>query len=422
MSSNATPNTINKNPLAAKTVELSRDIKDKLSRAKTNMLLNEPFFGSLVMQMEFIGATAAITNTMCTDGNNVYINETYLADKTVDHIEFGLTHEIMHIALDHIPRLKDKDRDVWNQATDYVINSELASDPRRKVPQGILRSQKYNHTMSAEDVYDDLMRKKKQQEQDNKGKGDGDNGQQPQQPNAPGHDPGNCGGIMYPQGDANEVEVQFADQKVKVAQALAVAKAQNAGTLPAGLQRLVNAAKPIIDWRPLLRRYMDDMCSQDFTWAKRSRNSLAQDDIYLPGTIANGMDHLVIALDTSGSIDHDLLNAFMAEINTITSELAVKRTTIMYADTMVHRAESFELGDVITANPAGGGGTCFNDTFEVIERDHADASVIIYFTDMETSNFGKDPQKPVIWAAYGDTDRVNMYGQRAGFGDLIHVR
>lgn len=418
--------------------------QERISIQRTKLLLDNPFFGFLAIQLEVTEDTD--TKTMSTDGTSLYVNPGFVNTLSDPELQFVLAHEVMHIALDHIPRLQARDPEVWNKATDYVINQELQTNKSMKMPTSGLIDNNFR-SMSAEDIYDTLMKRKQQQQsqgqkpkqdkeedkqqgaQGKSGKGNnkdqnkgGGSKNQPQQDN----DPGGTGGIQMPKGSPQQVEKQLADAKVKVSQAIAIAKAQNAGSIPASIQRLIQLAKPKQDWRPILREFIDDACQQNYSWSKQSRHSLAQDtnpSIYMPGTINDGTSHVVVAIDTSGSIQQPTLDKFIAEVQAAADTSSIQKVTVIYADAKVHKEDTFLLGDNIKADPQGGGGTDFRDTFEHIRKHHQDAPLVIYFTDMETSSFGNQPDHPtkVLWAVYGTEHAFNHYAPRAPFGSAIHI-
>lgn len=406
--------------------------QERISIQRTKLLLDNPFFGFLAIQLEVI-EDADNTPTMSTDGTNLYVNPKFVQSLSDPELQFVMAHEVMHIALDHIPRLNNRDSSTWNKATDYVINQELAANKSMKMPKDGLINNAFR-SMSAEDIYDTLMKQKQQQ---SKGQDSQDGASQgakrpettgvaPDPNGTPDKDPGKSGSIQYPKGTPQQVEKQLADAKVKVSQAIAIAKAQNAGTIPQSIQRLIELAKPKQDWRPILRNYIDDACQQNYSWARQSRHSIAHTGNpkpYLPGTINDGTSHVVVAIDTSGSINQDILNTFISEVQAAADTSSIQKITVIYADAKVHREDTFLLGDVIQANPKGGGGTDFRDTFEHIRKHHNAAPLVIYFTDMETSSFGTAPDAPtnVLWAVCGTEHAFKHYAPRAPFGEAIHI-
>ena len=80
----------------------------------------------------------------------------------------------MHDAFDHIMRSKDKDPELWNIATDVVINQMLKAAGLPLIEGGIDMPQATNK--SAEEMCE-ILKEKKQQNQQNEANKNNDNQQ-----------------------------------------------------------------------------------------------------------------------------------------------------------------------------------------------------------------------------------------------------
>ncbi len=137
---------------------------------KRKLLVKYPFFGSVVANSNFIAEPAV--GTAGTDGKNIYYNPNFIESITDEEQTFIFAHEICHIAFDHIFRSEGKDKDLWNIATDSVVNAFLKQDGLPIVEGGIDIPEAINY--DAEEMYKKLLEKKKQQQQPN-GQGNGKN-------------------------------------------------------------------------------------------------------------------------------------------------------------------------------------------------------------------------------------------------------
>ena len=90
---------------------------------KRRLLVKYPFFGSVVANSNFIAEPAV--GTAGTDGKTIYYNPNFIESITDEEQTFIFAHEICHIAFDHIFRSEGKDKDLWNIATDSVVNAFL---------------------------------------------------------------------------------------------------------------------------------------------------------------------------------------------------------------------------------------------------------------------------------------------------------
>lgn len=126
---------------------------------KRRLLVKYPFFGSVVASSNFISEPAV--GTAGTDGKNIYYNPNFIESITDEQKIFIFAHEICHIAFNHIFRSENKDKKIWNIATDSVINAFLKQDDLPMVEGGVDIPQAINY--DAEEMYKKLLEEKQQQ-------------------------------------------------------------------------------------------------------------------------------------------------------------------------------------------------------------------------------------------------------------------
>lgn len=107
--------------------------------------------------------------TCCTDNEKVLCNPKFLESLTHEQRVFALSHEVLHVAFDHILRSKDKDLVDWNVATDAVIN-KILKDNGLPLIDGVIDMDEAQGK-SAEEMYEIIhnqdKNKENSQEQDN---------------------------------------------------------------------------------------------------------------------------------------------------------------------------------------------------------------------------------------------------------------
>lgn len=86
-------------------------------------LIYFPIFKILINNINFIENNNV--DTACTTGEKIYYNSEFFQKLTKDEQVFIISHELMHITLKHIFRLENRDIEIWNYATDAVINQIL---------------------------------------------------------------------------------------------------------------------------------------------------------------------------------------------------------------------------------------------------------------------------------------------------------
>src|SRR5215471_2030345 len=100
--------------------------RTKVSRARTQLLLNQPFFGTLCLRLKLVPLPSF--PTMATDGRRIVYNPAFVEKLGPAELEGVLAHEVMHCALAHHCRRGERDAQLWNQATDYAVNPILINN------------------------------------------------------------------------------------------------------------------------------------------------------------------------------------------------------------------------------------------------------------------------------------------------------
>lgn len=205
-----------------------------------------------------------------------------------------------------------------------------------------------------------------------------------------------------------------ADQKIAMVQATAAATAR--GTMPGNLARLVEEiVNPKQDWKTILRDFVERSARNDYNWTRPNPRYLHSGFI-LPSLISDELRPLVVAIDTSGSIDHDLLAEFAAECTGI---LETFNTTIhvLYIDSELQHREEFTQDNLpVKFDARGGGGTDFRPAFDFANApEGTDApAALIYFTDLEGTFPDRAPDYPVLWIDFNPWRRITP-----PFGEVV---
>ena len=126
------------------------------------------------------------------------------------------------------------------------------------------------------------------------------------------------------------------------------------------------------------------------------------------------LGEVILAVDTSGSIDQKLLDEFSGEVAEI-CKMTSKPLAVLYVDAKVRNVEIFDPEDHVVMNPKGGGGTDFIPAFDYLEEVDIVPAVFIYFTDGHCDSFPTEPEYPVLWAVYGNKNF------QPPFGETLHI-
>ena len=119
---------------------------------------------------------------------------------------------------------------------------------------------------------------------------------------------------------------------------------------------------PQVDWREVLREFVNSICMNKDTssWRRVNRRFIGS-DVYLPTMIGERVGSLAIGVDTSGSISGREITRFLSEIKSIAEDVHPEKIDLIYWDSAVAGHETydeFDMGNLVTSTkPRGGGGT-----------------------------------------------------------------
>jgi predicted metal-dependent peptidase len=394
-------------------------IERRLQKARTTLLLDHPFFGSLLFRLK--GRESRSIKTMATDGVSLFYNPDFVDTLNAATLCGVLAHEVLHPGLQHHVRRSGRDPKRWNEACDYAINPILL-DAGLHLPEGVLVDDRFRE-MSAEQIYNQLQTEAEQEsgDKDDTQEAGGDRAASPQGSLGDSDElsaPVTEGGIgqVLDAPPANEealsVEEQAREWSVAVSQAVTLAK--QAGKVPGGMERTLDgAAEAAVDWRELLRRAWSETTPADYSWMRPNRRHIWT-GLYLPGVVREGVGEVAIAVDCSGSVNSQQLRLFEAEVRSILEGQRPERVYVLYFDAVVHMVEIFEAGQRVSLNPVGGGGTEFGPCFEWIEDHGIRPQTLVFLTDLYGSFPDSEPAYPVLWASTG--------GRQAPFGQIVPMQ
>lgn len=379
---------------------MSDPVVDEIVKARVSLLFNAPFFGNLATRMKLIDATKWC-KTAATDGRNFYYNREFIKALTPDELLFLIGHEVLHCVYDHLGRKGSRDHKLWNMANDYIVNYTLVKEKLGSMPKMGLYSDKYTDQMTSEEVYRLLEQNSTQIKMtlDEHLEMDGSDGE--------GDGEGNGGGqtvTVTVHGDENGPPKLTEDDKNKIrneikAAVINAAQAVGAGSVPAGVKRLIeDFTNPIMDWRALLEMHIQSSIKDDYTFqqpSKRSWGLNGQIRTIFPGQKLKDSVDVAVTIDTSGSMTNKMLRDFLSEVKGIMETFDDFKLTLWTFDTRVYNPKVFTMNnidEILEYEPAGGGGTMFECNWEFM-RDPASAG----FADVEGIEDAVEPKKFVMF-------------------------
>jgi predicted metal-dependent peptidase len=398
------------------------EIAIKLAAARTRLILEKPFLGSLVMHLPLTPVKADWCKTTATDARAFYFNPDYIGRLNLAQTQFILAHEALHCALNHFARRNHRLKHRWDVACDYAVNMMLMDDGL-KSPENALHNTVYRG-LSAEEIYP-LLEESPPEETLDRHMFDSDSdleqGQQPDQGRSSGEGKGQSAQEQGQGGEGGQHEQEIdpqagasqrkpspslSDQEKLGEQwrkrlASAAQSARQAGKLSQSWMRMIDdLIQPQLPWRALLARYMMNAARDDYSFQRPSRR---EGEAVLP-SLQSASVRLLLALDTSGSVTDEELKAFLGEVDALKAQVRASVTLLACDDKLADGAPwHYEMWQplALPEGLSGGGGTDFRPVFEWAEEERASPDLLIFFTDAEGEFPSKPPAYPVYWLVKG---------------------
>ncbi len=351
-------------------------------------LIYFPIFKILLNNVRFIEKNDV--TTACTNGNAVYYNPTYLQTVSKDEQVFFIAHELMHITLKHISRKKGRNIEIWNYATDAVINQILKKNGL-PLPEGVIDCPDAL-SYSAEEYYEMIKNRPDCEElmsqyRHDKAKSLIATHEHWDEELSEGIDEGLSDIDEHNVTDLNKELIHHDNQAFT-----SDLQQQSTPTPITTSLGNVGTSSAIIDWKSFLQRKRKKITSGDYNLHK---GYFDEEGIYKYPYELIRTSKIEILIDTSGSVNDDLVRAFLQECKNIFDDYVIKVgcfDTNFYGFQEIDKEE--DLDNFVIE---GRGGTDFTTAINSFSKK---ASVKIIFTD----GCAKMPKEKcdVIWLVYSD--------------------
>lgn len=340
----------------------------------------------------------------CDEYWRVYLNPIWLQTAPISAIGAELAHLTWHLLQDHAGRARDLRVDAdsassWKQAADAALEHTLLS--AALAPAGLPKASDFGLPTgrSAEEYYASLS--KLPANQDTTGDRDLATGE-------PDCGSG-CDGLrrnseLPPGLDLGEIGP---DEARQIRRRVAIAYREHItgrGTEPGDAWRWTQQIlEPAIAWQPLLgsavRRAVGwTNGNTDYTYSRRSRRQSAVPNVVLPGT-RRPIPNVALVIDTSGSVDDELLGRALGEVDGALRGLGVTGSSVavLACDAAVHTVA--RVRKARDAKLAGGGGTDMRVGIAEAGLLRPRPDVIVVFTDGYTPWPEQPPSGSAVIAA-----------------------
>ena len=414
------------------------DKAQTLSKTAKDLMLKEPYYGFFLIMLNKLWNKRIPTAGVSKNGINyqLVINEEFW-DSLTELERLGLLkHELLHIAFGHLTTVfKFSDRRLANVAMDMEINQyidaswlpggSLSSDEFKQLKESViaeLETAKENDA-TPEDLlaiskkipargimiddytelnldrkagaryyYDKLKEAKDKKDQT------GTSGSEAFDNLCDQMDAGD-GADLPDHSTWDEFEnLSEAEQKLinkQLQKVLSDAKEQTVkkrGNVPGEIEGVIvieEIVPPKFDWRGYIRRFTG-ISTKVYTKKIRRKENKRFDAN--PGLKVKMRQHMLLAIDTSGSVSDSELKEFMSEMHHI-FKCGVD-ITIIQCDTMIRSIEVYKGKHELSVQ--GRGGTEFDPVLEYFNAHLGKYTSLVYFTDGECYTDVK-PRGNVLW-------------------------
>ena len=376
----------------------------KIEKAYKKLLVENPFYGLFLLGLSKVIDKSVETACVRKRGINceLVINPEYW--ETQDDIQQLnlIQHEVYHIVFQHMfmtPFFKN--HEVLNVAADCEVNSYLQNlDDTWIIPSMFNAEPK----LGTKVYYDIIMNQTPPPPPQRGGDGNGSNGL----PNTK-DDHSSWGKEFQECSDAEKQLIQNQiNSQIKTAAEQTI---KMRGTIPAEMQAIVDELfkpKPrVFDWKAYFRRMLGSIYDINIKKTRR------KESIRFPG--AAGIKHkkkvsILVAVDTSGSVNDEELKDFFSEITYIYK--AGARITILECDAAI--SANYEYTGKWTGKVHSRGGTDFQPVIDYYRKNMKDYAALVYFTDGECSIPNNVP-RDTIWVITSAGDHSKKYPGRTLF-------
>ena len=344
------------------------------------LLQEEPFFAALSRKVEKQADPSIPTAGVWVNPNSgvfeMKYNPEFLGKLPEDQIRGVLKHEFYHLIFDHVTSRKPEGvpHKAWNIAADLAINSHIADElPETACVPGRGPFAELPLFKSAEWYLANLPEGEGEEgEGSGEGSGDGEG-------DSPGSFDDHSGWEEAADSEANALAKERLKNAIKEAAQEAAKSAKGFGSMSGELkEEILKRLETKVDWKKVLRYFVK-------TSQRASRSSsvkrINRRYAYIhPGKRVKRQAKIAIAIDQSGSVSDEMLEAFFGELNKLAK---VAEFTVVPFDTQVDESKVYvwKKGENKKAERVLCGGTCFEAPTDWANNNNVDGVIIL--TDME---------------------------------------
>ena len=357
------------------------------------LLMDEPFFAALSRKVEKradynIPTAGVMVNPDSAQFEMIY-NPDFFASLPEEQVRGVLKHEFYHLIFDHVTSRKPEGvpHMAWNVAADLAINSHLQGElPDMACMPGVGPFEDMPLFQTAEWYLANLPQKEENEAgQDGQGEGSGGEPSDENPGSFDDHSGWDDSGQSQEQQAANQMAKQRLKEAIKEAAQEAAQSAKGWGSVSGEVKKeIIKRLETKVDWKKVLRYFIKtSQRSNRSSSVKRINRRYA----YIhPGKKVNRQAKIAVAIDQSGSVSDEMLEAFFGELNKLAN---LASFTVVPFDTNIDESKVYEWkkGQNKKAERVLCGGTDFEAPTKWANENGVDGLIIL--TDMEAPKPGR---------------------------------
>jgi len=375
------------------------NIQDQVARTTKTLIFTEPFYGLFLIginkQYSERVPTAGVSKQGI--GMQLTINPQFFLELSEDHRYGLIKHELLHISFGHlIMRDLYSDHKLFNIAADLEINQYIAES---HLPKGGLLLSSFPELnlpkKAGTKEYYKLLEEARQ------------DGTSPSLDKIleqmDGESPF-CHKTWdefdeLPEADKKLVQKQIEHQLKASAEETKKRQGHIPGELSELIDRLLNIEPPKFDWKGYLKRFVGN---SSIVYTKKLRRKYNKRYAANPGLKIKFKNHILVGVDTSGSVNNDELKEFMSELCHMYK--TGHKITVAQCDTSLNSVKEFNPNKDWEIH--GRGGTDFQPVIDHYNEKKGLYTALIYLTDGEAYTPENCP-KNALWVLSSCSDMNN---------------
>lgn len=170
------------------------------------------------------------------------------------------------------------------------------------------------------------------------------------------------------------------------------------GELAGRIEKIRKKPKPVADWRRYFRRYLGNEFSEVIRKSKKRESRRFPE---AAGNRHRRKSHILVAIDTSGSVSMPEYREFFGQILTLKDKATFH---VVECDAVVRH--EYDFNGKIHEDLHGGGGTSFYPPVQIFNENRRKYDALVYFTD-GGAPIPENTPKETLWviSSRGDQDR-----------------